>query len=71
MVERGGRTPVQAIRSATTSAAACLGLEKQIGQLRTGFSADIIALRENPLEGIRAYQDPAGVIVEGRKWVNV
>lgn len=65
MVERAGRTNAEAIRSATRSAAACLGLEGETGELRTGLSADIVALRENPLEEIRAYGRARGVICRG------
>ena len=65
MVERAGRTSAEAIRSATRSAAACLGLEDETGALSVGMSADIVALRENPLETIRAYGCPRGLISQG------
>lgn len=65
MVERGGFTPAQAIAAGTESAAACLGLEKVTGRLREGYDADVIALRENPLERIRALGCVRQVISRG------
>lgn len=62
MVERAGRTPAEAIDAGTRAAAACLGLESVTGRLDEGFSADIVALPENPLEHIRAYASPMRVI---------
>ena len=65
MVERGALTPAQAIRTATTSAAACVGLANETGALREGLWADIVALREDPLEHIRALAVPERVIAQG------
>jgi imidazolonepropionase-like amidohydrolase len=42
-VEKGGQKPMDAIVSATSLAAASLGLEKEIGTLAPGFEADLIA----------------------------
>lgn len=64
MVERGGRTPAQAIRAGTADAAACVGLE-DTGRLCAGFSADVVFLRENPLEQIRAFSRAEQVICRG------
>jgi imidazolonepropionase-like amidohydrolase len=49
---RLGMTPMQAIIAATSSAAKHLGLE-DYGQLKPGFSADVVILNQNPLEDIR------------------
>jgi imidazolonepropionase-like amidohydrolase len=44
-----GMTPMQAIQSATTSAADLLGWKDQIGSITVGKFADIVAVSENPL----------------------
>jgi imidazolonepropionase-like amidohydrolase len=50
MVE-AGLTPEQALRSATSVAASCMGLQ-DVGTLEAGKWADFLVLRQNPLEGI-------------------
>lgn len=64
MVERAGRKPAQAIRSATQSAAECMGLHT--GRMQEGYAADIVMLRENPLEQIRAYSRAEQVVCHGK-----
>jgi imidazolonepropionase-like amidohydrolase len=49
---RLGMTPMQALVAGTSNAARHLGLENR-GQLKTGLSADLILLQQNPLEDIR------------------
>jgi imidazolonepropionase-like amidohydrolase len=46
---RSGMSPIQIIRSATIDAAVLLGLEKEVGSLGVGKTADIIAVPGNPL----------------------
>jgi imidazolonepropionase-like amidohydrolase len=48
---RSGMSPIQIIQSATINAATLLGLEKEIGSLEVGKSADIVAVAGNPLSG--------------------
>ncbi len=47
-----GMTPMQAIRSATLSAAELLGWEKDVGAIRVGAFADMIAVDGDPLADI-------------------
>jgi imidazolonepropionase-like amidohydrolase len=54
MVELGALTPAEALATATTHAAALLGLADQIGTLEVGKVADIIAVEGNPLQDTRA-----------------
>lgn len=61
-----GMTPREAVASATIVAARALGLETQIGRLRVGYSADIIAVDGNPLENVSALGSPRFVMVRGR-----
>jgi formylglycine-generating enzyme required for sulfatase activity len=49
-----GMTPLAALRSATSAAAEMLRLSDDIGSLRVGRFADIVAVRQNPLEKIAA-----------------
>jgi len=60
-----GMSPVEAIRSATTRAAELLRLEKEIGSLRPGKRADLIAVQGNPLEDITVLTRPVFVMKDG------
>ena len=51
MVE-AGVPPLEAIRSATVTAAEVLGMSEDLGQLRAGFLADIVAVPGDPTEDI-------------------
>lgn len=64
-VERCGISTAQAIKIGTVNSAAALGLSDVTGRLAEGFSADIIALRQNPLEDIRAFRKIEQVICRG------
>lgn len=65
MVEWGGMTPMQAIRSATQHAAALLGWEDRIGTLTVGKLADVVAVSGDPLAGIAAMGNPVFVMKDG------
>jgi imidazolonepropionase-like amidohydrolase len=43
-----------------------LGLGDEIGQIKPGFSADIIAVDGNPLEDVTVLEDVDFVMVRGR-----
>lgn len=62
-----GMTPLQAVRSTTVEAAKVLGKEGELGTLRAGAYADLIAVRGNPLEDVRVLESVAGVIKGGVK----
>ena len=47
-----GMTPLQALQADLTNGARLLGWEKEIGALKPGYLADIVAVDGNPLEGI-------------------
>lgn len=61
-----GMTPLQAIRSATISAADLLGKSELFGSLQAGKYADIIAVSGNPLEDIRVLERVSFVMKEGK-----
>ncbi|MEW6323481.1 MAG: amidohydrolase family protein [Acidobacteriota bacterium] len=67
---RAGMTPLQALQAATTVAAEMLRREKTTGALDPGLEADLIAVDVNPLEDIRALQDPLLVVSNGRVALN-
>jgi imidazolonepropionase-like amidohydrolase len=61
-----GMTPLQAIQSATVSAADLLGKSDLLGSIQPGKYADIIAVSGNPLEDIRLLENVKFVMKEGR-----
>jgi imidazolonepropionase-like amidohydrolase len=65
-VEKAGMTPMDAIKTATSNPAELLGKEKTLGQLQSGFLADIIAVKGNPLEDITLLQQVAFVMKGGK-----
>jgi imidazolonepropionase-like amidohydrolase len=65
-----GLTPLEALRTATTSAAALLRMEDRVGQLKEGYEADLILVEGNPLADIRALSDVLVVVSNGRVGLN-
>jgi imidazolonepropionase-like amidohydrolase len=61
-----GMTPMQAIQSATSSAADLLGKADLLGSLKPGKYADIIAVSADPLTDIRALEHVTFVMKEGK-----
>jgi len=61
-----GMTPMQAIQSATTSAADLLGKSEILGSIEPGKYADIVATPDNPLDDIRAIEHITFVMKEGK-----
>ncbi len=53
-VQHCGQTPMAALVSAGSVAAAALGMQDRIGELTPGFEADVIALDGNPLQDMTA-----------------
>lgn len=61
-----GMTPLEAIQSATVSAADLLGKSDLLGSIQPGKYADIIAVSGNPLEDIRLLENVKFVMKEGK-----
>src|ERR1700719_690667 len=57
-----GMTPEQALRTATTNAAALLGKEKELGALAPGYFADVVAVEGDPLADVN-------VTISNVRWV--
>jgi imidazolonepropionase-like amidohydrolase len=62
---RYGLTPMQAIRSATVWAAACMGWSGRVGVIRPGAYADLIAVQGDPLEDVTRLEKPGWVMKGG------
>ena len=61
-----GMSNREALASATTVAAEVLGMEGEIGRLAPGYSADIIAVKGNPLDDVTVLENVDWVMVRGR-----
>lgn len=56
---------LETLGSATLVNAKLLGMEKELGQLKEGFMADIVAVDDNPLDNVNTLEDVAFVMKEG------
>ncbi|HUJ83611.1 MAG TPA: amidohydrolase family protein [Candidatus Acidoferrales bacterium] len=65
-----GMTPMQAIRTATSSAAELLGWSDRIGSIEPGKYADLIAVTSDPLKDIKALDNVSFVMKEGVVYKN-
>lgn len=65
MVEAGW-SPMFSLQSATVTNARLLDMENELGQIKEGFIADIIATNENPLDSISTVEDIVFVMKAGK-----
>ncbi|MFO0451643.1 MAG: amidohydrolase family protein [Pseudomonadota bacterium] len=61
-----GMTPASAIVAATTNAADLLGLKDEVGALRPGMAADLIAVSGDPLADVKLLKKVEFVMARGR-----
>lgn len=61
-----GMSNAQALMAATADAARILALEAEIGSIQVGKTADLVLLREDPLENLDALKSIERVIVQGK-----
>lgn len=66
LMRKAGMSDREVLASATTGAAEVLGLGDEIGRIAPGFSADIIAVKGNPLEDVTVLENVDWVMVRGR-----
>jgi imidazolonepropionase-like amidohydrolase len=57
-----GMTPAEALATATTNAAALLGMGQSLGAVAPGYYADLVAVAGDPLRDIR-------VVIDSVHWV--
>ncbi len=60
-----GMSLPEVLRSATQTAAKVLKMENELGQIATGFRADLVVVRGNPLEDLATLRKPVLVIKNG------
>ena len=61
-----GMTPMQAIQAATSSAADLLGHSSEVGSVKPGKYADIIAVSADPLADVSVLENVQFVMKDGK-----
>lgn len=64
-MHEAGMPIMETIQSATTTNAKLLGMEKELGQLKSGFIADIVAVDEDPAKNVNTLEKVVFVMKEG------
>jgi imidazolonepropionase-like amidohydrolase len=69
---KAGLTPAEALRAATVDAAALLGLEGKVGEIKPQAFADLVAVQGDPTKDINAVERvvfvmKGGVVIKGEK----
>ena len=60
-----GMSNKDALKSATIETAKLLGMEKELGQIKSGMFADIIAFERNPIEDISVVKNVSFIMKNG------
>ena len=60
-----GLPALEAIRAATVNAARAFRLDREVGQIKAGYRADIIAVNGDPLHDIQSLSNPIFVMYDG------
>jgi imidazolonepropionase-like amidohydrolase len=66
MMQQGGMSNMQALKTATINSARALGFDDWIGSLETGKLADLLVLDKNPLDNIRNTESLRYTMINGR-----
>jgi imidazolonepropionase-like amidohydrolase len=66
----GGMSPIQAIQAATLNAAELLKIQDRLGSLAPKMTADIVAVKGDPIENIRLMRDISFVMKDGVVYKN-
>ena len=66
LMVRYGMTPMQAIVAGTSSGAALLGLEREVGTIAVGKRADLVAVQGDPLQSIAVLEHVDFVMKDGK-----
>lgn len=65
IMQDAGLTPFQVLLSATRNCAEMLGYESRLGTIEKGKDADLVLLKNNPLENINNTKSIVGVMTKG------
>lgn len=68
LLARAGLGPLAILRSTTSDAATFLGIEDTAGRIATGYAADAVLLRQDPLADHAALHSVEGVLRGGGWW---
>ncbi|MCI4668484.1 MAG: amidohydrolase family protein [Bacteroidia bacterium] len=66
MLEQGGMSNQEALKSATIRGAKYIGMEEEIGSIKAGKIADLIVIDGNPLVNIRETENVVYTMINGR-----
>ncbi len=64
-MHEAGMPIMETIQAATTTNAKLLGMENELGQLKAGFLADIVAVDEDPTKNVSTMENAVFVMKEG------
>lgn len=70
MVEELGFDPLYALQAATSRSAELLGVADRTGRIAEGMEADLLVIDSDPLERVRALQDPLVIVSNGHVVLN-
>ena len=62
---KAGLPTMSILRAATINGAQVLGIDGEVGQIKTGLRADLLLIDGNPLEDLSAVGRAAGVVADG------
>lgn len=65
MLQQGGMSPMEALRSATLNGAYYIGMDHLIGSLEKGKLADLVIMEKNPLENIQHTETIVFTMING------
>ncbi len=66
LLVKHGMTPAQALQAGTIHAADLLGQSQQLGQIKSGYLADMVVVDDNPLQQIEVMEAVSVVIKDGQ-----
>ena len=66
MMQQGGMTNLEALKTATINPALSLGFDNYIGSIEPGKLADLLVMEKNPLENIRNTESIRYTMINGR-----